>query len=119
MVKKLVGRYGLAQNLTPKEAVFIRSAAPTQSERSQFSWRYEAAWVLLWAPNYLEELGKPYTICDVPKAVTIMRDRTDEQFVADAKLRSLEQLLDEADLIYRYDWAVVDARLNQEPSCWT
>jgi hypothetical protein len=116
LVEKLVGRYGLAPYFTPKEAVFISSAAPSQRDRSQFSWRYEAAWVLLWALGYLEELGKPSAICDVPKAVTIMDDRTTAQFVADAKLRSLEQVLDEADLIYRYDWAVVDARVSDKPS---
>ena len=116
LVEKLVGRYSLAPYFTPKEADFIRSAAPSQSDRSQFSWRYEAAWVLLWALGYLEELGKPSTICDVPKAVTIMHEGTTAQFVADAKLRSLEQVLDEADLIYRYDWAVVDARVNDKPS---
>jgi hypothetical protein len=116
LVETLVGRYGLAPYFTPKEAVFIENAAPSQSDRSQFSWRYEAAWVLLWALGYLEELGKPSTICDVPKAVTIMHERSTAQFVADANLRSLEQVLDEADLIYRYDWAVVDARVNDKPS---
>jgi Domain of unknown function (DUF4272) len=45
-----------------------------------------------------------------------MHERPTAQFVADAKLRSLEQVLDEADLIYRYDWAVVDARVNHKPS---
>ena len=116
LVEMLVGRYDLARYFTPKEAVFIRSVAPSQSDRIQFLWRYEAAWVLLWALGYLEELGKPSTICDVPKAVTIMHERTAAQFVADAKLRSLEEVLDEADLVYRYDWAVVDARVNDKPS---
>jgi len=116
LVETLVGRYDLAPYFTPKESVFIRSAAPSQIDRTQFSWRYEAAWVLLWALGYLEELGKPSTICDVPKAGTIMHERTTAQFVSDAKLRSLEQVLDEADLIYRYDWAVVDARVNDTPS---
>jgi len=114
-VEKVVERYGLAPYFTPKEAAFIRSAAPSQSDRCQFLWRYEAAWVLLWALSYLEELGKPSTMCDVPKAVTIMHERTTAQFVGDAKLRSLGQVLDEADLIYRYDWAVVDARVNDMP----
>jgi hypothetical protein len=34
------------------------------------------------------------------------------QFVADAKLRPLAQLLDEVDRIFRYHWAVVEARVN-------
>jgi len=67
---------------------------------------------MLWALGYVEDLGKPSSICDVSKAVTIMKERTSAQFLADAKLRSFSQVLDEADLIYRYDWAVVDARVN-------
>jgi len=55
-------------------------------------------------------------ICDVRKAVTIMKKRTTEQFIVDAELRSLAQMLDQADLIYRYNWAVTDARINSQPS---
>lgn len=116
LVEKLVERYGLAPYFTAKEVAFLKSAAPSQGERCQFSWRYEAAWVLLWALRYFDELGKPSTICDVPKAITIMHERTTAQFLGEAKLRSIEQILDEADLIYRYDWAVVDARINNQPS---
>jgi hypothetical protein len=115
IVEKLVEDFGLGPHFTPKESAFIESAAPSQRDQTQFSWRYEAAWVLLWALGYLDELGKPSTICDVGKAVTIMKERTTEQFIADAKLRSLAQVLDEADLIYRYDWAVTDARINNKP----
>jgi hypothetical protein len=46
--------------------------------------------------------------------VGFLQDRTQEQFIADAKLRSIESILDEADLIYRYRWAVVDARVKGE-----
>ena len=36
-------------------------------------------------------------------------------FMAQAKLRDIASILDEADLIYRYHWACVDARLKQAP----
>src|SRR6266581_557483 len=57
IVEGLVSQYGLASYFTPKETAFIGSAAPSQGDRTQFSWRYEAAWVLLWALGYLEDLG--------------------------------------------------------------
>lgn len=44
-----------------------------------------------------------------------MRDRSTEQFIAEASLRPLAQVLDEADLIVRYHWAAVDARINRKP----
>lgn len=43
-----------------------------------------------------------------------MHDRSVEQFRSDAVLRPVSQILDEADLIYRYHWAVVDARVNSK-----
>lgn len=35
---------------------------------------------------------------------------------SDARLRSASEILDEADLIYRIDWACVDARVNGSPT---
>jgi len=75
-------------------------------------WRVEAAWVLLWAVGYVKELGKPETVCEVGQAVAFIKQRNAAQFIADARLRPLAEILDEADLIYRYHWAVVDARVN-------
>ncbi len=45
-----------------------------------------------------------------------MRDRSTEEFVAGARLRALSDILDEADRIYRYHWAVTEARVDREPS---
>ena len=113
IVEKLVREYGLDSHITPKERAFLTNTSPSRHERIQFTWRYEAAWTLLWALGYVEKLDKPVTICDVPRAVTFMKERKAKQFVADAKLRPFSQILDEADRIYRYHWAVVDARINQ------
>ena len=33
-------------------------------------------------------------------------------FMAKTRLRDIEEILDETDLIYRYHWACVDARIN-------
>jgi hypothetical protein len=39
---------------------------------------------------------------------------TFDAFMSKVKLREIEEILDQADLIYRYDWACVDARLKQQ-----
>jgi hypothetical protein len=112
IVEKIIKDYGLYPYLSPKEQAFINSSAPSQHDRIQFTWRYEAAWTLLWALGYVEKLETPSAICDVPRAVGFMRDRSAKQFIDDAKLRPLGEILDQADRIYRYHWAVVDARIN-------
>lgn len=115
-VLRIMREYGLESFLTPKEKAFVFDHDPSQQDRINFSWRYEAYWVLLWALGYIEQLERPDHICDVPRAVKIMRDRTAHEFVEGAQLRSLAEILDQADLVYRYHWAVVNARIaGQDP----
>ena len=114
IVKTLIKDYALDGYFTPKEKAFVQNASPSEQERIQFDWRYEDAWVLLWALGYVEKLEKPTAICDVPRAVNFMKARSAKQFIADAKLRSMREMLDYADRIYRYHWAVVDARIKGE-----
>lgn len=116
IVERLVKEYGVEKYFTPKEIAFIRVASPSQHDRVQFVWRYEAAWTLLWALGYVDNLEKPTAICDVPRAVKFMKERSTKQFIADAKLRPMSAILDQVDKIYRYHWAVVDARVNGKSS---
>ena len=114
-VLRVLNQYQLEAALTPKERAFIYEETPSESDRIQFAWRYECFWTLLWALSYIEELGRPDHICDVPLAVTIMVESGNaENFIKGAKLRSIGEILDAADLLYRYDWACVDARIKGE-----
>lgn len=112
IVDNLVKGYQLENVLSPNEIKFINDKSPSDHDKTQFIWRYEAAWVLLWSLDFVEELPYPNSICDVPAAVTFMQERNKEQFIKDANLRPITEILNEADLIYRYHWAVVDARVN-------
>jgi len=113
MVLRVVRQYGLATHFSPIEKEFIRDAAPTANKKNAFSWRYEAAWVLLWALGYIEGLSIPNRTCDLDRAVACMRERNTKSFVNDAELRPLSQLLDQSDLIYRYQASMTDAEQNQ------
>lgn len=112
IVERIATEYELHAHFSPKELAFIRDVHPSQKDRIQFAWRYEAAWVMLWSLGYVDKLGKPSSICDVPRLVTTMKERSASTFIKESRLRSLSELLDQADLIYRYHWAVVDARLH-------
>lgn len=116
IVQRVASDYALMPHLSPDELAFIRNSAPEQTDRIQFSWRYEATWTLFWALGYVEELRKPTDQCDVSRAAAIMQERSAPAFIADARLRPMAEILDQADLIYRYHWAVVDARVNGAPS---
>jgi len=115
-VQTVVDEFRLARHFTPEEREFMKERDPSEHDRLQFSWRIEAAWVLLWSLGYVDELGKPAAECDVARAVSTMRERDERQFVADAKLRPLAEIVEQADRIYRYHWAVVDARVGGAPA---
>lgn len=109
---KIIADYGLSSHLTPKERAFLVTAEPSKQDRVKFSWRFEAACALFWSLGYVERLDKPTQPCDPADLIKIMKPRSAEQLIADAKLRPLSEILDQADLIYRYRWALVDARVN-------
>jgi Domain of unknown function (DUF4272) len=95
---------------TPKELAFINDPEPSDHDKTQFVWRYEAAWVLYWALNYTDEpLSFPGAICDVPLLVETVRDAED---LSTNGLQSANDILNEADLIYRYHWAVRQASID-------
>ena len=99
---------------TPVEKKFLLKKRPARQETINFKWRYESLWVLLWALRRVEDLGAPNSICDVENAVRMVLDIPSEDFIQRAKSRPISEILDKADLIYRYDWAVVDARIKGE-----
>ena len=112
IVDKVIDKYKISSNLTTKELEFIKNPSPTQHDRTQYAWRYECYWVMLWALGFIDKLERPDKICDVALAVTIMQKNGRDGFMKKAKLRSQSEILDAADLIYRYHWAIVDARIK-------
>jgi hypothetical protein len=111
-IDKLVHDYDLMSSFTPKEKAFIIDPHPSDNDRVQFAWRYEDYWVMLWALGFIDKLERPNAICDVKRAVTILRDNGRQGFLQKSKLRSQAEILDAADLIYRYHWSTDDARLK-------
>jgi hypothetical protein len=112
IVEEVLESYELRPHLTPKELGFVFDNSPSQNDRVQFTWRHEAAWTLLWALGFVAELGRPSQICDVNFAVSKMTETTTSQFIKDSELRPIADILDQADLIYRYHWAVRNAYLK-------
>ena len=113
VVDEIVAERGVRPLFTPAELAFIDDPDPSLHDRTQFSWRYEAAWVLLWALRYIDgPLGRPDRVCDVPRLAVVVRDETD---LARHGTCSANDILNEADLIYRYHWAVRQAGLDGNP----
>jgi len=108
----IVRDYELASVFTPEEKAFIANPAPTDKDRAKFSWRSEAAYVLLWSLGFIDDLAPPRDQCDPSALVDLLRNNSRAQLLAKARNRPMPEILDQADLIYRYRWALVDAEMN-------
>lgn len=110
--KELVAKFAIREAATPAELAYLEDEAPSPADDAAFSWRYEAMYALLWAIGHVPSLGPPEHQIDVPEVLRPLIGMEAGQLLRSAKLRSSPELLDEADLIYRYHWAVRDAWLN-------
>lgn len=112
-IADLLERYGAQEFLSPGERAFISGPAPEGKSLADFTWRYECAWVGLWALGFVDTLAYPGAVCDAGSMAAMVRDCGDYPgFLRSCRLRAPSRILDEADRTYRYDWACVDARVN-------
>lgn len=109
-----LAEFGVEGFLTRKERKVFWEKCSNQDFCSM-TWKYEAYWVLLWALGIVEKLDYPVDACDCEFAINAVADCNGmDEFMAKVRLRDISDILDEADLIYRYDWACVDARIHEE-----
>lgn len=111
---ELLGRWGLADALSPDEQEFMRSARMPQ-QKVQFSWRCEALVPLSWATGLYDSMEFPSDTYDFGPMAEFW-STVPARYWEDVGTRSAGEILDEADLIYRLHWAVRDAGLNGKPA---
>ena len=98
--------------MTPDELEYFYDDQSDERTRINFSWHYENLYVLEWALG-LDEWTEPIAICDVAKSVRILQELENyENVCKEVKVRPKKEILDKADLVYRMDWACVDARIH-------
>ncbi|WP_438350503.1 DUF4272 domain-containing protein [Paenibacillus sp. FA6] len=113
LVERVIQQYGATEFFSPAEKAFIEDDEAEEEEGATFSWCYEGLLTMLWALGYVDELEDPVGLCDVPKVVSLLNQFDSyEGFMTNAQLRSKVEILDAADLIYRYHWVCVDSRIH-------
>lgn len=111
MLEELEKRYQISHFLSEEEKAYIKH--PLQEQHARFGWRYECCAVLCWALSLLD-LKEPTEICDASEIGGILWNNDLESLMDLAKCRSTEEILELQDLVFRYDWACVDARIHQK-----
>jgi hypothetical protein len=95
--------------------LFLWGRNATRQDALQFSWRYECVHVLLWALGFVPELNPAHVVADVAQEAALLATLRPAGLAQQAKLRPPGELLDQADLYYRLDWAATQLRLKGEP----
>jgi len=98
--------------LTPNEHAFITNPAPGEQAVVDHAWKYEAADTLRWALGRSEQLPFASEICDVPATAGDLMQNGPEAILAEATLRPIPELLDQADLHLRLHWSVRQAGID-------
>jgi hypothetical protein len=104
--------HGLWDEATPSERSYLTANPPGDEERADYSWREEALWVLLWSLEHVAELECPTAPVEDEAVPNIMRSISVENFIEQATLRPVDQILDETDFIYRCHWAAREAMMR-------
>jgi hypothetical protein len=108
-------KYGIMPKLSPSEKAYTISKSPTNQQNLNAGWRYEDMHIMLWALGYIDSLSYPDKQCNVVNDIKIIQSMTADNFRKKARLRTKKEIIDQADLILRIDWACVDARVEKRP----
>ena len=103
----LDNRFGCIDKLTRMERRVIEGEASCD-EAVKMSWKYESLWALMWAMGLVKKLDFPKDTCDCDFVMKTF----DGDFSERVKMRGTDEILQALDLIYRYHWACVNARVN-------
>ena len=106
---------GLRDELTPKEAEYFASEAPSRGMLINATWFVERVHSLVWAlglQSGLDPMGGP---CDVPAVQDVLPEvgGATGDFIKNATLRSRAEIDDALEAVYQAHWKLRDAKINK------
>lgn len=113
---KVIKHFAASSFLTGNEKGFVNKANPSKQELLNYAWQYERVHVLLWALGFVDKLKNPNEVCDVATEAKLIRANSVAELIAKAKPRSMNEVMNQADLYYRLHWAAIELRLNNKKS---
>lgn len=110
----IINKFGVKDSLTKNEQIML-SGTPTDEIALNVEWTIESSKVLFWILGFIKELNYP-SQNNMTNANEInqfiLKYNSIEEMLNDTKLLNNEIILDYTDLYYRYHWACVDKRIN-------
>ncbi|MEM6981270.1 MAG: DUF4272 domain-containing protein, partial [Planctomycetota bacterium] len=103
------------ESLTADEAELLQRDGLPLDAVDAMAWRYETVLALQWALVMQPELPWPDERCDLATVSRLMLDLPHVDVIEHARLRPVDQLLDEADFHLRALWSIAAAQMRGEP----
>jgi hypothetical protein len=97
---------------SPNELRFINDMVFFEENKLAFGWQSESILVLLWSLGLVDKLNFPSEEFDTDIIWETVLTKDREQLLEAATLRTKEEILDQADIYYRLQWAIIDAEDN-------
>lgn len=110
---KLLDKYNVNDVMTKEEKELFEK--DDKNLAVQISWQFEGLSILLWTLGLIDDISFPDTLVDTDSLTAIISSCDSySEFISKCSLRNIYEILDLADLTYRYNWYCVDARINSE-----
>jgi hypothetical protein len=108
----------LWNHVTEGEKELFHKTELSEGELSTILWRAESIWLLLWTIGKLEDLQLPSEEVDLQDIFPLLPGFLEptKSFIQTANMRSASEILDQADFIFRLNWALREADMNGTPS---
>ncbi|MDE6020087.1 MAG: DUF4272 domain-containing protein, partial [Ruminococcus sp.] len=116
----IMERFGLMGELTDDEKIYFDLSECeniSKDEAYQMQWRIEMCVPLFWACGFMKKLDFPDEMTDTVEQIRLIGGCEDfGELMSHVKMRTASEILDNADAVYRMDWACVEARLRNDNS---
>lgn len=114
---KFINKFKPQKYFTKTEKAFLALKKIDDNLKNQFILRYESLSILLWSLGYIDKIEFPRKKCDYNEIFrTIFDTSSTERLISESNLRKKSELLDQADLIYRIDWACRNKKIISDTS---
>jgi hypothetical protein len=98
---------GLWEKATDDEKALFHKSPLTEEDITVIMWRSESIWLLLWSINKLDHLALPEAEADLLQIFPYLPGFLEptKRFIHTATTRSVSEILDQCDFIFRLNWA--------------
>ena len=108
---EMVKRYEITHFSDAEQAMMAEESLSDQ-QKDNARWRYESLFMLMWAAGLVDMLPYPSVTAPSEQIIKRVLGVSREQLGKQVEIRPVNEILDMVDLVYRMNWACMEARVK-------